>query len=90
MAIEGVSLVGFTASYPMLTRKMQEDEPNRYNVAIVLAKAKEVENGMIAKKVYKASKNGTSIKFVAASNSEELKRYMDSILEEAKMLGEEE
>ncbi|WP_317312300.1 hypothetical protein [Clostridium thermobutyricum] len=77
--------VEYGTTYSKLTKELLEDKPDIYYGALIALRIKELEShsGYI-KKIGKATKNGTKIKFSVASSREEALKVIEDINESIK------
>lgn len=85
-----VKILGYAMTYPGLTKKLKEEQPEGYKLAILYARYSELLKGMAAKRINKPNKNGTTIKYEACSSAEELRKEAEAIEAAVKEMEEED
>lgn len=78
---EGVSLRGFAFTWPLLTAKMQQENPVEYEKCILYIRREKLCNGFMAKRICKANYQGTKITFEKVKNREEAKKAADELID---------
>ena len=76
-----VSLRGFAFTWPLLTAKMQQENPVEYEKCILYIRREKLCNGFAAKRICKANSQGTKITFEKVKNKEEAKKAADELIE---------
>lgn len=79
---DGISLRGFEFTWPLLTDKMQQENPVEYEKCILYIKKEKLCNGFVAKRICKANSNGTKITFKKAKTREEAKEAAGKLIDE--------
>lgn len=73
------SVVGYVAEFPYINLELKNNEPKRYEIALLVCHIEELKKGMKVSKIYKTTKKGTSIKYEAIKNKTEALEYKDKI-----------
>lgn len=71
-------VIGFRKSYSKLNLKMMEN-PQLYELALIVIYLLEVGDGFGVKKVLKTTKKGTNVNYEAFKTEEELNKYIDKV-----------
>lgn len=84
---DSIQIMSFKKVYPRLDLKLFKDDEERYNLALNEIAIKEFNDGFFkVKRVYKATKKGTSIKFESIKTEEEAKKIREELIAERKRL----
>lgn len=78
---EGVTLRGFAFTWPLLTAKMQQENPVEYEKYILYIRREKLCNGFAAKRICKANSQGTKITFEKVQSREEAKKAADELID---------
>lgn len=76
-----VSLRGFAFTWPLLTAKMQKEDPVQYEKCILYIRREKLRNGFVAKRICKANSQGTKITFEKVQSREEAKKAADELID---------
>ena len=74
-----MTLGGYKISYPKLDKKLEDCNKNTYNVLLYSIIADEIAKGFYPKKIGKACKSGTSIRFEKIKMTEEILNRIEEI-----------
>ena len=85
---DGVSLRGFVFTWPLLTAKMQQENPVEYAKCILYIRRDKLCNGFVAKRICKANSKGTKITFEKVRSREDAKKAAEQLIDDCYNLDE--
>lgn len=77
--LEGCSVLGFSKTYKQLDLKMAKEEPIKYEALLLGLQANELRRGFKVKRIGKATKKGTSVKYEAVNSKEDIEAAIKAI-----------
>ncbi|MGL5749534.1 MAG: hypothetical protein ACRCXT_03320 [Paraclostridium sp.] len=71
---------GYTAEYPYINLELKNKDPESYELALIVCHVEEAtKKGMKVSRIYKTTKKGTSIKYVAIKDEKDSIEYADKV-----------
>ena len=64
--MSGITVSGYQMNFKLLTKKLFEEDRDKYNKILYTAKVEEARKGFVATKVYIANSSGTKVTFSSA------------------------
>ena len=84
----GVTILKYQMTYSGMTKKLYEEKPRIYQVALIDIRLHELQKkGCYVQKINKPNRNGTSITFTQAKTAEEYQQELQKIIEDGTKLG---
>lgn len=69
----------FEKVYSMITNKLQNESPNLYKLAEMVAYIAELDRGFIVKRQNKSTAKGTKFKYILVEHPDQLKEYYEKL-----------
>lgn len=74
-----VTVKEFRVCYPDINLELQNNNPERYEMAIIAAHVAKLTSSFIVKKQYKTNKKGTKFAYKFCDDKKEGKKYIDKV-----------
>lgn len=83
--MSGISVSSYQMNFRLMTKKLFEEDRDKYNKMLYAAKVEEAKKGFIATRVYKANSSGTKVTF-SCTDTFVFDEYCKKLNEEYKIL----
>lgn len=83
--MSGISVSSYQMNFRLMTKKLFEEDRDKYNKMLYAAKVEEARKGFIATRVYKANSSGTKVTF-SCTDTFVFDEYCKKLNEEYKIL----
>ena len=83
--MSGISVSSYQMKFRLMTKKLFEEDRDKYNKMLYAAKVEEARKGFIATRVYKANSSGTKVTF-SCTDTFVFDEYCKKLNEEYKTL----
>lgn len=72
-------VIGYTADFPYINLELKKKDIKSYEGALLVCHIEEIKKGMKVSKIYKTTKKGTSIKYIAIKSEEDGLKYKNKV-----------